>query len=132
MLKGVIPNFLFNKLCLITKILIYTYKIMSVCINNKSFKDPTKYKQMLEINNKLGIKTGSTNKIVFVYSEPKVGSTTIVSSLRIYEKEKITIIHVHVYMKWKRISDFIYQIQILKHTALLFTPTHPVEFDQSI
>ena len=68
---------------------------MSVCINNKSFKDPTKYKQMLEINNKLGIKTGSTNKIVFVYSEPKVGSTTIVSSLRIFAAEKITIIHVH-------------------------------------
>ena len=68
---------------------------MTEFMKNVVFKNNTKYNQMIEINNKLNIKTSSTNKLVFVYSVPKVGSTTIVSSLRIFAAEKIDIIHVH-------------------------------------
>ena len=35
------------------------------------------------------------NKLVFVYSAPKVGSTSIVSSLRIFGSDKFSVIHIH-------------------------------------
>ncbi len=43
-------------------------------------------------NEKLKI---NNNKVVFVYSAPKVGSTSIVSSLRIFGIDKFDIIHIH-------------------------------------
>jgi hypothetical protein len=54
-----------------------------------------KYQILLNANEKLNLNKSNINKIIFVYSAPKVGSTSIVSSLRIFGSNKFTIIHVH-------------------------------------
>ena len=59
------------------------------------FEEPKKHKILLDINEKLNINKSPTNKLVFVYSAPKVGSTSIVSSLRIFGTDKISVIHIH-------------------------------------
>jgi hypothetical protein len=59
-------------------------------VNNRE-----KRRLLLEINEKLNINKFPTNKLVFVYSGPKVGSTSIVSSLRIFGTDKISVIHIH-------------------------------------
>jgi hypothetical protein len=46
-------------------------------------------------NDALHINKYPLKKIIFVYSGPKVGSTSIVSSLRIFATNKFTIIHIH-------------------------------------
>jgi len=45
------------------------------------------------INEKLDF--NNTNDIIFIYSLPKVGSTSLVSSLRLFGFEKFTIVHLH-------------------------------------
>lgn len=54
-----------------------------------------KQRILIEINEKLNINKFPANKLVFVYSAPKVGSTSIVSSLRIFGTDKISVIHIH-------------------------------------
>ena len=54
-----------------------------------------KIKALTNINNQLKINTTSHNRLVFVYSCPKVGSTSIVSSLRIFGLDKVDVIHIH-------------------------------------
>lgn len=56
---------------------------------------PEKLRLLTEINEKLNISKFPSNKLVFVYSAPKVGSTSIVSSLRIFGTDKISVIHIH-------------------------------------
>uniref|UniRef100_A0A6C0IRU5 Uncharacterized protein n=1 Tax=viral metagenome TaxID=1070528 RepID=A0A6C0IRU5_9ZZZZ len=46
-------------------------------------------------NEILNIRESDNRKLVFVYTQPKVGSTSIVSSLRLYAIDKIHVIHVH-------------------------------------
>ena len=58
-------------------------------------KDPEKLKLLLTANEVLNINKNNNNKIIFVYSAPKVGSTSIVSSLRIFGSDKFVIIHIH-------------------------------------
>lgn len=58
-------------------------------------KNQEKLRLLLEINEKMNINKFPANKLVFVYSAPKVGSTSIVSSLRIFGTEKISVIHIH-------------------------------------
>ena len=58
-------------------------------------KIPEKLNQLMQINDLLNINKHQHNKLVFVYSAPKVGSTSIVSSLRIFGIDKIDIIHIH-------------------------------------
>ena len=58
-------------------------------------KDPEKLKLLLTANEVLNINKNNNNKIIFVYSAPKVGSTSIVSSLRIFGADKFVIIHIH-------------------------------------
>jgi hypothetical protein len=48
-----------------------------------------------EVNEILNIKNDDKRKLVFVYTQPKVGSTSIVSSLRLYAIDKIQVIHIH-------------------------------------
>lgn len=48
-----------------------------------------------QANEILNIKENDKRKLVFVYTQPKVGSTSIVSSLRLYAIDKIHVIHVH-------------------------------------
>jgi hypothetical protein len=58
-------------------------------------KNPEKIKKLIESNELLHIDKNKHNKLVFVYSAPKVGSTSIVSSLRLFGMDKINIIHIH-------------------------------------
>jgi hypothetical protein len=54
--------------------------------------DNTKLLLLIKANENLKLKN---NKIIFVYSAPKVGSTSIVSSLRIFALKMYDIIHIH-------------------------------------
>lgn len=56
--------------------------------------DPVKMSLLAQANNSLHINQ-LLNKLVFVYSAPKVGSTSIVSSLRIFGIDKFSVIHIH-------------------------------------
>jgi len=58
-------------------------------------KNPEKLKKLINTNELLNINKHQHNKLIFVYSAPKVGSTSIVSSFRIFGIEKIDIIHIH-------------------------------------
>ena len=61
--------------------------------------DETRKNELKEVNTRIGIKDDlniEKNKtLIFVYCPPKVGSTTIVSSLRLSASNKITVIHLH-------------------------------------
>jgi hypothetical protein len=53
-------------------------------------------KQLLEeINNKLFTNINQTNKIIFIYTKPKVGSTSLVTSLRLFASNQFVILHIH-------------------------------------
>jgi hypothetical protein len=56
-----------------------------------NLKDPLKINRLKEINNILNFKY---DKIIFIYTQPKVGSTCLVSSLRIFNNNT-HIIHIH-------------------------------------
>jgi hypothetical protein len=58
-------------------------------------KNPNKLNQLIKTNELLHINKHNHNRLVFVYSAPKVGSTSIVSSLRIFGIQLIDIIHIH-------------------------------------
>jgi len=64
-------------------------------INYDFLQNNEKYKLLVDINEKLYINKNPCNKLVFIYSAPKVGSTSIVSSLRIFGTDKISVIHIH-------------------------------------
>ena len=59
----------------------------------------TQNEKMKDINERLGIQDDLTveknKKLIFVYCPPKVGSTTLVSSLRLCASDKLTILHLH-------------------------------------
>lgn len=57
--------------------------------------EPSKIIQLQKANAILKLDNISNNKIVFVYSAPKVGSTSIVTSLRLFCANSISIIHIH-------------------------------------
>ena len=66
-------------------------------LSNKVYdfiKSEEKINNLIKANKTLNI-LNSNNKIIFVYSAPKVGSTSIVSSLRIFSNNTYNIIHVH-------------------------------------
>jgi hypothetical protein len=55
--------------------------------------------KMKDINVRLGIQDDlnveKNRKLIFVYCPPKVGSTTLVSSLRLCASDKLTVLHLH-------------------------------------
>lgn len=57
--------------------------------------DPQKKMLLVTANEILHINKSPYNKIVFVYSAPKVGSTSIVSSLRLFGISQFCVIHIH-------------------------------------
>lgn len=57
--------------------------------------DPQKKKLLITANEVLHINKSPYNKIIFVYSAPKVGSTSIVSSLRLFGINHFCVIHIH-------------------------------------
>ena len=58
-------------------------------------KDPEKLKLLIKANELLNIHKTNHSRVIFVYSAPKVGSTSIVSSLRMFGSDKAAIIHIH-------------------------------------
>lgn len=58
-------------------------------------KDPEKLKLLIRANELLNINKTNHSRLIFVYSAPKVGSTSIVSSLRIFGSDKVDVIHIH-------------------------------------
>jgi hypothetical protein len=48
-----------------------------------------------QVNDLLNINKFPNNKLIFIYSAPKVGSTSLVSSLRIFGTDKFSVIHLH-------------------------------------
>ena len=46
-------------------------------------------------NNALNITNSNLNKIIFIYSYPKVGSTSLVTSLRVFASHLYNVIHIH-------------------------------------
>jgi hypothetical protein len=67
-------------------------------MNNNIFDfiNNTQKKDLLEKANKvMNIGKNTINKLIFVYSGPKVGSTSIVSSLRIFGRDKFSVVHIH-------------------------------------
>ena len=68
----------------------------SPCVDVFEFiKNPEKLKMLINTNELLNINKHQHNKLIFVYSAPKVGSTSIVSSFRIFGIERLDIIHIH-------------------------------------
>jgi hypothetical protein len=64
--------------------------------NFEFITNPEKIRKLTEANNLLNInRHPQNNKLVFVYSAPKVGSTSIVSSLRLFGIDKVNVIHIH-------------------------------------
>jgi hypothetical protein len=57
--------------------------------------DSNKRQLLITANEILHIDKSLQNKIIFVYSAPKVGSTSIVSSLRLFGIDKFCVIHIH-------------------------------------
>jgi len=51
--------------------------------------------QLEHVNNKLKLNKDNIKNIVFIYCPPKVGSTSLVSSIRLYAIELYTVIHIH-------------------------------------
>ena len=48
-----------------------------------------------QINDRLNINNNANKKLIFVYTPPKVGSTSVVSSLRLFGSAMFNIIHIH-------------------------------------
>jgi hypothetical protein len=74
-----------------------------------------KISAMEELNSKLLNKNPAPNSnIIFAYCPPKVGSTTLVTSLRLSAAQKFTIIHIHDKTLFSAISEneFIGQIEV--------------------
>ena len=58
-------------------------------------KNSEKLKLLTRANELLNINNTKHSRLIFVYSAPKVGSTSIVSSLRIFGSNKVDVIHIH-------------------------------------
>jgi hypothetical protein len=66
--------------------------------NNYTFdflKDPQKIQLLTRANESLNLHNSHHKCVVFVYTPPKVGSTSIVSSLRLFGSHLFDIIHIH-------------------------------------
>jgi len=57
--------------------------------------NPEKMSLLHQINDRLNINKNGNKKLIFVYTPPKVGSTSVVSSLRIFGSAMFNIIHIH-------------------------------------
>lgn len=58
-------------------------------------KSKEKMDNLIKTNESLNINKHNHNDVVFVYCAPKVGSTSVVSSLRLFGIERLDIIHIH-------------------------------------
>ena len=58
-------------------------------------RHPEKMNLLHQINDRLNINKNANKKLIFVYTPPKVGSTSVVSSLRLFGSAMFNIIHIH-------------------------------------
>jgi len=56
---------------------------------------PEKYRKLVQANEALNLCKTGYKTIVFIYTPPKVGSTSLVSSLRLFCSNKFDIVHIH-------------------------------------
>jgi len=61
--------------------------------------------KLVDANNKLGIKPNTNKSLIFVYSMPKVGSTSLITSLRLFAINKFMIFHLHSEIMLKVLSN---------------------------
>jgi hypothetical protein len=64
-------------------------------MNTHDIFSADKLELLKNANDTLNITRSKLNKIIFIYSKPKVGSTSLVTSLRIFLSNKYNIIHLH-------------------------------------
>lgn len=57
--------------------------------------DETRLELLKNANSKIGLSDTKIKNVVFVYTPPKVGSTTLVSSIRLSASYKFRVVHVH-------------------------------------
>ena len=57
--------------------------------------DETRLELFKNANSKIGLSDTKIKNVVFVYTPPKVGSTTLVSSIRLSASYKFRVVHVH-------------------------------------
>ena len=86
----------------------------------------TKLELLKETNKKLGIyddlRFEKNKNIVFVYSPPKVGSTTLITTLRIFGPLKFTVLHIHTEIMLQvifKVSPLVNLVEIIKYNAHL-------------
>jgi len=69
---------------------------MNLCQNSNTLGlDETRIELLKNANSKIGISNTKIKNVVFVYTPPKVGSTTLVSSIRLSASYKFSVVHVH-------------------------------------
>lgn len=69
---------------------------MDIRQNSKTLGlDETRLELLKNANSKIGLSDTKIKNIVFVYTPPKVGSTTLVSSIRLSASYKFKVVHVH-------------------------------------
>lgn len=64
-------------------------------LNFVFLNDSEKIKILEKTNEMLNINNNIDMPLIFIYSSPKVGSTSLVSSLRIFGSNKVSVIHIH-------------------------------------
>jgi hypothetical protein len=80
---------------LLLLLLIYLY-LLNMDNNIFDFINNSQKEILLKKGNEvMNINKNFSNKLIFVYSGPKVGSTSIVSSLRIFGIDKFSVVHIH-------------------------------------
>jgi len=63
--------------------------------SNTLVLDESRLELLKNANNKIGLSSDKIKNIVFVYTPPKVGSTTLVSSIRLSASYKFSVVHLH-------------------------------------
>ena len=78
--------------------------------------DQTKMELLERANQQLNITPSKRNKIIFIYSKPKVGSTSLVSSIRLFGCDVYNVIHIHI-MFW----SYSYNVNHIHIMLIIFT-----------
>jgi len=67
--------------------------------------DEEKIELLKKANNALNLSNSNLNKIIFIYSHPKVGSTSLVTSIRIFASHIYNVIHIHDENMLKKLTN---------------------------
>jgi hypothetical protein len=93
--------------------------------------------ELIEANNKLNIcddlSVEKNRNLIFIYCPPKVGSTTIVSSIRISAYDKFTVLHIHDELMLKVLCNIenIKVIDIIKYNSSIGKNVYVIDIYRS-